>query len=125
MANRKNGKTSPDRVAAMNRKSPPDRPRYDLIPVEVLEGVARVFGHGAAKYEDNDWQRGINTSNHYRAVMGHMADWRMGKETDAESGYHHLDHALARLIMLRYQTIYPEYTKFDDVRARITAGDVE
>jgi nucleoside 2-deoxyribosyltransferase len=64
--------------------------RFDLIPVEPLEELARVYGRGAMKYADDNWRRGYDWKLSFGALMRHAwAFWR-GESIDAETGRHHL-----------------------------------
>lgn len=67
--------------------------RFDLIPAEPLEALARVYGIGAQKYADDNWRKGYSWRLSFAALMRHAwAFWR-GEDTDAESGQPHLAHA--------------------------------
>jgi len=67
--------------------------RYDLIPPEILEELARAYTYGANKYEANSWQH-VDPQRYYAALMRHLITWRYGKTYDRESNIHHLTHAL-------------------------------
>lgn len=68
--------------------------RYGLIPPEALAEVARVYGYGASKYEeDNNWRRGYSWSLSLDALFRHVEAFRRGESYDPESGLHHLAHA--------------------------------
>lgn len=67
--------------------------RFDLIPFDALEEVARVYGFGAAKYEDNNWLRGYPWLWSAGALMRHVGKWMLCEDRDGESGLHHLAHA--------------------------------
>lgn len=74
--------------------------RYDLLPPEALEAVARVLTFGATKYGDRNWEQGIEEGRLYGAAQRHLwADWR-GEKLDPESGMPHLWHAACNLCML-------------------------
>jgi hypothetical protein len=75
--------------------------RYDLIPEEVTEQLARILTFGSAKYADNNWKflRPFK-SRYFAALMRHIAAWRGGEDVDKESGELHLSHALACLSFL-------------------------
>lgn len=75
--------------------------RLELIPVEVLNAMARAFTYGANKYGDWNWSKGIAHSRLYGAAFRHMTAYFNGQDFDEESGNHHLDHALASLAMLK------------------------
>jgi len=77
-----------------------DKLRVELLPVDVLKGVAGILSHGAKKYGDRNWERGISYSRLYGATLRHLfAVWE-GEDNDAESGLPHIDHALCELMFL-------------------------
>src|SRR5690625_7397406 len=45
--------------------------RFDLIPVVPLWEVAEVYGKGAEKYEDRNWERGYDWSLSFAALRRH------------------------------------------------------
>ena len=71
--------------------------RYDLIPPDALEALARVYGkssqdHGG-KYPARNWEKGYAWGKSFRALIKHaFAAWR-GEWLDPESGLPHLAHA--------------------------------
>jgi len=67
--------------------------RYDLIPFDALDELARVYGVGATKYDDHNWLKGYKWSLSLGAMMRHVARFMCGEDYDAESGCHHLAHA--------------------------------
>lgn len=86
------------------RKDDDGKPRMDLIPPELLYGVAAVLGYGAKKYGDRNWEKGIQFSRLFAALQRHLWAWWSREEYDLESEQHHLHHAaccLAFLIALR------------------------
>jgi hypothetical protein len=69
--------------------------RYDLIPPEILEELARVYTYGAKKYGENQWQWLPNAKQrYYGALIRHIQEFRKGKIVDPESELNHLSHAL-------------------------------
>lgn len=67
--------------------------RYDLIPPDALDELAKVFTYGTIKYEDRNWEKGMGWGRLFGAAMRHLwAFWR-GEDKDPESGLHHLAHA--------------------------------
>jgi hypothetical protein len=78
--------------------------RYDLIPIEAFEDLARVGTMGAAKYGDNNWRQGDGVSRDrlYAAAMRHIASWRKGELIDPESGLPHTAHAMWNLMAIAY-----------------------
>ena len=77
--------------------------RFDLMPTEALEEIARVFGWGAGKYDDDNWRKGYKWGYSFGALMRHAwAFWR-GEDRDQESGLHHLAHvAWHCLVMMTF-----------------------
>jgi hypothetical protein len=74
--------------------------RLDLIPPEALRAMGDVLTHGADKYGDHNWERGISADRLYAALLRHLLAWREGETTDSESGLPHLAHALTNAGML-------------------------
>jgi hypothetical protein len=74
--------------------------RIDLIPPELLIALGEVLQHGAAKYGERNWEKGMNWGRCYAAAMRHLLAWSMGEEIDAESGLPHLAHAATNVAFL-------------------------
>jgi len=73
-----------------------------MIPFRVLRGVAMAFLEGALKYGSYNWRSaGARASIYYDAAAGHMGDFWDGQDIDRDSGRHHIDKAIASLIILR------------------------
>ena len=70
-----------------------EKPRYDLIPPELLDGTARVLTYGAGKYAPRNWELGMSWGRVFGALMRHMWAWWGGQKADAETGMSHLWHA--------------------------------
>lgn len=77
-----------------------DKVRMDLFAPEMIEGVSTVLTIGAAKYGDRNWERGMDWSRPYGALMRHMFAWWRGEKTDPETGKSHLWHAGCCLMFL-------------------------
>ena len=86
------------------------KPRFDLIPPEVVFAMARVLAFGAGKYSDRNWERGMGWGRVFAALMRHLWCWWGGQapvrrnfifgEVDEETGFSHLWHALCCLAFL-------------------------
>ena len=63
--------------------------RYDLIPPEALEELARVYTLGSRKYGDNDYLEGMDWRRVIGAMIRHLEAFRGGESDDAE-GFKHL-----------------------------------
>lgn len=67
--------------------------RYDLIPADALDELARVYTIGSEKYDDNNWRLGMKWGKVFAAVMRHMWAFWGGEELDPEDGIAHTIHA--------------------------------
>ena len=79
-----------------------------LIPEVVLIYVAMAFDYGQNFYKRWNWRLGNNNlSDYYGAARRHMAKWYEGRgegpgrDTDPDSKCHHIDAAIASLMILR------------------------
>lgn len=87
-------------IIAEGRKDDADKPRYDLIPPEALDGLARVLSYGAAKYAPRNWEKGMGWGRVFAALMRHMWAWWRGEKADPETGMSHLWHAHCCIVFL-------------------------
>lgn len=82
---------------------------YDILPLDLLDGAARVFGHGAKKYSRNNFRKG-GGFDPYRplgAALRHLTEVQKALDTDnhdtlidKDFGESHLAHALCSLMIL-------------------------
>ena len=90
------GTYAPERTEELlnaGRKDDIGKPRYDLIPPEAIDVLAQIYGFGAGKYDDRNWERGLSWGRCFAAAMRHLwAFWR-GEDLDPESGMPHTAHA--------------------------------
>ena len=68
------------------------KPRYDLLPTDALEEVAKVYAWGAAKYEVDNWTKGMAWRRCLGSLLRHAFAWSAGEDRDKESGLHHMAH---------------------------------
>jgi hypothetical protein len=86
--------------------------RYDLIPVRPLVYLARVFGRGAKKYAERNWEKGYLWSKTFAALMRHCWAFWGGETIDPETGLPHMAHAAWHcFVLMEYTERYP---KLDD-----------
>lgn len=65
--------------------------RWDLLPLEEVEDIVRVYTAGAKKYSDNSWQNLENGYQRYKAAMlRHLLEYEKGNTTDEDTGCHNL-----------------------------------
>lgn len=78
--------------------------RYDLLPFEPLEDIARVLAFGASKYGENNWKRGARWGRYFAALLRHLTAWWRGQDLDPETNLPHLAHAgCCLLFLMSYQ----------------------
>jgi len=77
-----------------------DKLRYDLIPPESMEALAKVLTYGAKKYKPGNWKNATNIDRYTAALYRHLEAWRKGEEVDEESGLPHLAHAITNVAFL-------------------------
>ena len=97
--------------------------RLDLIPVEPMLEVARLYGKGALKYDDHNWRRGYEWSKSLASLERHTLAFKRGHdldlhEPDCEEGcvQHTERHHMAAVIfhamaLIEFGVTHPE---FDD-----------
>ncbi len=74
--------------------------RYDLVPSEAMDEVARVYGMGAKKYDDHNWGKGYKDGLSIQALERHVSQFKQGNNLDPESGLNHLAHAAFHCLAL-------------------------
>lgn len=83
--------------------------RYELIPWEAMDEVARVYAFGATKYDDDNWRKGYSWRLSIGALIRHVKDFVIGRDKDEESGLHPLAHAVFHcLALITWATEHPE-----------------
>ncbi len=78
--------------SGMNRDIDDGKPRYDLIPPELLKRLAELYARGAVKYGESNWQKANSEEefNRFKAsAWRHFMQWNMGEEDE--------DHAIATI----------------------------
>ncbi len=94
---------------AEGRKFDADKLRYDLIPVEPMAEVARVYTIGAKKYGDRNWERGLKWGRIYAAIQRHLNAYWRGERDDQVDGQHHLASVVwGALALMEYERTHPE-----------------
>ena len=77
--------------------------RYDLVPSDSMDKVARVYGLGAQKYADRNWELGYPWGLSIAALERHISLFKQGEDLDKESQMPHLAHAAFHcLALLRF-----------------------
>lgn len=74
------------------RKDDQEKLRFDLIPGQPLEELAKVYTIGAKKYADRNYAEGDGLSwmRVYGALIRHANAFLLGESIDPDDGQHHL-----------------------------------
>lgn len=68
-----------------------DKLRWDLLPLEEIEDIVRVYHAGAKKYGPNRWQNLEDGFQRYKAAaLRHLMEYEKGERVDADTGCLHL-----------------------------------
>ena len=92
------------------KKFDSDKLRFDLIPPEITEELAKVLTMGVKKYSANNWQN-VESDRYIAALFRHINSWRKGEIFDDESGFRHLSHALCNIAFLLWKEIHAGVTE--------------
>lgn len=84
----------------------------DLLDPEWLEDTAQVLEHGAKKYEEEDWRKGLPWRLYIAAAYRHLNAIHKGEDDDPESGKSHAAHLGACAMILNWYLHHRE--EFDD-----------
>lgn len=77
------------------------KPMMELIPPHAELELAKVLTFGAEKYGADNWRKVDQLERRYMgAAMRHLNAFRQGETHDAESGLHHLAHAMCCLAFI-------------------------
>lgn len=58
--------------------------RFDLVPADALRALARHYGVGALKYDDDNWLKGYGWRNSIAALERHVNAFKRGESIYAE-----------------------------------------
>lgn len=77
--------------------------RWDLLPLETIENLVKVYSFGSKKYSDNSWQNLDNFWERYKAaLLRHLTAIEKGEFYDKESGLPHSSHLMWNAVALDY-----------------------
>ena len=102
-------------VSEMTKKNKPPvqlmkfdkgKPRFGLLHPKALNEIARVFTHGAVKYNSWNWMAGTSWERYYSALQRHLNAYWDREDYDRGSGLLHLAHSgCCIMILLVYQLL--------------------
>ena len=106
----------PDKkVEGAGTKADVGKLRTDLLPVDSLWAIVEVLTDGAEKYNDRNWEKGIDFGRVYAALFRHLMKWWNSQDIDPDSGALHLAHvATNALFLLHYALNRETYIKYDN-----------
>lgn len=83
-------------------KNDKEKPKHILLPPKAVTGITKVFTYGERKYHAYNYKTGdgLDWDRPFSACQRHLMAWVDGEDKDRESGYSHLDHAGACIMML-------------------------
>ena len=68
-----------------------DKPRWDLLPLQEIEDLVKVYTAGAKKYAPNNWQKLDNGYQRYKAALfRHLLAYEKGEKIDPDTKCMHL-----------------------------------
>ena len=92
-----------------------DKLRWDLLPLEEIEDIVKVYHAGSKKYGDNLWQNLPNAYNRYKAAMfRHLVEHEKGNLFDEETGCRHLAQVAWNAIAMLYASKHEVMEKYMD-----------
>jgi len=77
-----------------------DKAPWHLLPTDAVRCVVRVLGFGAARYQERNWETGLDWSRVYAALQRHLTAWWEGERYDPDSGMPHLWHVATNALFL-------------------------
>jgi len=86
---------------------------WELFPWDGAAEIVKVLQFGANKYAARNWEKGINYSRVFGAIIRHVTVWFMGETNDPETGLNHLAHAGCEVLFALTYSIR-KMEKFDD-----------
>lgn len=94
-----------------------DKTRWELLPLECLEEVARVYTEGAKKYGDNNWQNLDNGYERYKgALLRHLYASTI-EEFDSETKVRHEAAIAWNALAMLYYTKHGRKTGSDTTKS--------
>lgn len=77
--------------------------RMELIPMPVVEEIAKVLTFGAAKYAPDGWKHLPDAEDRYLgALLRHISAIQRGETHDPESGLSHISHVACNSMFLTH-----------------------
>lgn len=82
--------------------------RHDLVPAFAQEQYAKVLTKGAEKYEERNWEKGMDWSKVLASLKRHINRFERGEDFDKETGLLHMAHVMCNAgFLVEYYKIHP------------------
>lgn len=104
-------------ISATGGKKAGNLERYDLIPTEPWRMLAKHFGVGSLKYDDDNWRKGYDWRLSYAALQRHINQFWAGEDIDDETGSPHVIAAAWHCVVLAW---FMEHRREFDTRSEAT-----
>ena len=102
-----------------------DKTRWELIPLDCLEDIARVYTEGAKKYGDNNWQNLDNGYERYKgALLRHLYASSL-EEFDPETNVSHEAAIAWNALALLYYAKIGRITRSDFAKSSNNNADAK
>lgn len=88
--------------------------RYDLIPTEGIEELAKVFTYGAEKYGIDNWRKGLSWRECIASAKRHIAALEAGNDYNMDDDPSLLHAACAAANLMMIASFYKIHPEFDD-----------
>ena len=83
--------------------------RWNLLPLDLIEEIVKVYHFGAQKYAPNTWQNLENGYDRYKAALfRHLVAFEKGETHDPESGLNHLSHVAWNALAILHFSLQKE-----------------
>jgi hypothetical protein len=97
--------------------------RWELLPLQCIEGMVKVLTFGAKKYEDDGWKKLMQTEEGLKRVIGSARRHQValekqgigaldlneyGEVDEDHSGLPHIDHFMCNVLFQKYRQLYLE-----------------
>jgi Domain of unknown function (DUF5664) len=78
---------------------------WHLVPYDALGEIVKVLWYGAKKYDERNWEKGMDYSDVFGGVQRHLSAWWNREDNDPETGLSHLSHAGTGILFLLAYTL--------------------
>lgn len=92
--------SSPEQPETGGLKHDDGKLRWDLLPTDSTREIVSVLTMGCKKYGARNWEKGLDYSRFYAALLRHLSAWWEGEDKDPESGLSHLAHVACNAVFL-------------------------